>query len=319
MKSRREITVSSLGPAPLTLGAGEALPQGQAAVDRMIRHWRDRLDEVLPDRPDLIVVPEACDRYPQHSMAERKEYYTFRGDRIRDFFAAVAAENHCYVAYSAARKLDDGSYRNSTDLIGRDGGSVGVYKKNYPVPAETTEGGILAGRDATVFDTDFGRVGMLICFDLNFNELLERYAALKPDLLLFSSMYHGGLMQRYWAYHCRSYFVGCVAGLENTIIDPVGEVTARSTNYFPRVTAAVNLDCQVVHLDGNWEKLEALRRKYGRAVQVRDPGLLGCVLVSSSHETRTSAEMVREFEIELWDEYYARSSRHRFTPGNMEP
>ena len=316
MKPRRRIVVSSLGPRPF---APECPPHGREAVDCMIEHWRNELAPVLPDRPDLIVVPEACDRYPTHTMEERLAYYTERGDQVRDFFAETASRNSCYIAYSAARQKPDGTYRNSTELIGRNGETVGVYSKNHLVPAETTKGGILCGKDAPVFQTDFGRVAMAICFDLNFHELLEKYAVQRPDLLIFSSMYHGGIMQNYWAYHCRSYFVGAIAGLENNFINPVGDRVAHSTNYIKRITASINLDFQVVHLDENWGKLDAVKRKYGRGVTVYDPDYVGAVLLSSELDDVTSADMVREFDIELWDHYYERSLKHRHTPGNMEP
>ena len=74
------------------------------------------------------------------------------------------------------------------------------------------EKGSLCGKDAPVFECDFGRVAFAICFDLNFDELRLKYVKAKPDLIIFSSMYHGGLMQAYWAYSCRAYFVGAIAG-----------------------------------------------------------------------------------------------------------
>lgn len=314
MKSRRTIVVSSLGPRPL-----QVKPESnEEALKIMQQHWKEQIAPVLPDKPDLIVLPEACDRFPAMSLEERFAYYDFRGDQMRDFFSGIAKENGCYIAYSAARKLPDGSYRNSTQLIGRDGKVAGIYNKNYPTVGETSNGKIIAGKDAPVFETDFGRVCFAICFDLNFHEVLERYAVQRPDLIVFSSMYHGGLMQNYWAYHCRSYFVGSIAGPENNIVNPVGTRVAHSTNYFPRVTATINLDYQVVHLDENWEKLDALKEKYGRGVTVFDPGFVGAVLVSSERDDVTSLEMIREFKIELWDDYYKRSVEFRNRPGRIE-
>ncbi len=315
MKKRRRIVVSSLGPAPQY----GLVMHGQPAVDHMIKFWREQVDTVIADKPDLIVVPEASDRFPAHTMEERKAYYAVRGDQVRDAFAAIARENRCYIAYSAARKLADGSYRNSTQLIGRDGEVVGIYNKNHLVIGETLKGGILCGKDAPVFETDFGRVAMAICFDLNFHELLEKYAPQRPDLLVFSSMYHGGVMQNYWAYHCRSYFVGAIAGLENNIINPVGDRVAHSTNYIKRISASINLDYQVVHLDENWQKLQDVKKKYGRGVTIYDPDYVGAVVLSSELDDVTSQDMVKEFKIELWDEYYKRSMDHRHAPGNIEP
>src|SRR5690606_37822418 len=130
------------------------------------------------------------------------------------------------------------------------------------------EGGIQTGSDPSIVETDFGRVALTICFDLNFDELREEYAKAKPDIVLFSSVYHGGLMQAAWAYSCRSYFVSAIGQprVPSEILSPVGEVIATSTNYFNYATATINLDYELVHLDYNWSKLNTLKAKYGDAV-----------------------------------------------------
>ena len=289
----------------------------EAALEYMQAYWRKEFDQVLSNKPDLIVMPEASDRYPGLPPEKLREWYRFRGDKMRDFFAGIARENRCYIAYAGARLLPDGSCRNSIQLIDRDGRIAGIYNKNHLVPAETFRMGILCGRDAPVFETDFGRVAMAICFDLNFHELLEKYAAQRPDLIIFSSLYHGGIMQKYWAYHCRSYFVAAFPD-ECTVVNPLGETVARSSNYSKLLTAAVNLDNVVVHLDENMEKLSLLKRKYGRGVTIQDPGFLGAVLVTSELPDVSAGEMIAAFGIETWDEYYARCLAHRHTAGNME-
>lgn len=309
------VKISTIGARPPAGNPGT----GQAAVDRMIAHWKSRLAQVLPDRPDLIVVPECCDRYPEHSREEQWDYYRTRGDQLRDFFAEVARRHRCHFAYAAVREMADGTWRNAVQLLGRDGQVLGIYHKNFPVITETTEAGILAGVEAPVIECDFGRVGCAICFDLNFDELRQRYAAARPDLIVFASMYHGGLMQAYWAYSCRAHLVTAICGLPSAILSPVGHLIAQSTNYFDYVTATVNLDCQVVHLDFNGEKLRAMKDRYGPEVSIFDPGYLGSVLIASESHQRTSADLVREFGLELLDDYLARSSAHRRDPRHREP
>ena len=39
---------------------------------------------------------------------------------------------------------------------------------------------------------------------------------------------------------------------------------------------------------------------------------------SSEHETISVDEMIKEFEIELLDDYFARALAYRHKPGNME-
>ena len=305
------VTISALGPANVK---ETDPPDGQEAVDRMIRFWQEQLDQVLYDQPDLIVVPEVCDRYACHTPEQRKAYYEERGDQVRDFFAGIARKHHSHVAYSADRHVADGVWANSTQILGRDGSVLGVYNKNHPTIGEIEDDGTRAGTAAPLIECDFGRVACAICFDLNFDELRLRYAEARPDLIVFCSMYHGGLMQAYWAYSCRAHFVAALHGLPCAIISPVGEVLARSTNYFHFVTARVNLDCVVAHLDGNRDRLRAAQNKYGRKVKIFDPGLLASVLISSETDEFTAADLAREFEIERLDPYFHRAHSVRNRP-----
>jgi hypothetical protein len=287
-------------------------------VEQVIAHWKREFAQVLPDRPDLIVVPEVCDRVGGLSREKCIEYYRVRKDQVRDYFAKVAAENRCYLVYSAVREMEDGTWHNSSVLLDRQGQIVGIYNKNHVTIGEREGSGILYGREAPVFECDFGRVALAICFDLNFDELRQKYVKAKPDLIIFSSMYHGGLMQAYWAYSCRAHFVGAIHGLPCEIRNPMGEVIASNTNYFDYVVAEVNLDCRLAHLDYNWGRLRELKNKYGPRVKITDPGLLGSVLITSEDEKVAVDGVIAEFQIELLDDYMSRALTHRHTPGSTE-
>ena len=287
----------------------------QKVVDMMIDFWQKKIDQVLPDKPDLIVLPEACDR-PQNFYVDwgiETKYYEVRGNQILDFFAKIARDNHCYIAYSFKHKVEDGSYRNTGVMIDREGKEIGRYNKNFPTIGEMKRG-VKAGKDAPIIQCDFGKVGMLICFDLLFEELMNKYAAEEPDLLLFPARYHGGMMQSIWAYNTQAYFVGSIEdrpGLPSQIYNPVGELIATTTNYTDFVVATVNLDYEVVHLDNNWEKLRRLKEKYGKEVNIHDPGYVGVVLVTGESENISVHQMLEEFGINDWHDYYKRSVEYR--------
>jgi len=314
-KKRGYVKISIIGPKYPSVSADT---KPQKIVDKMIAHWKSKFAQVLPDKPDLIVVPESCDIPSGLPHDKRLEYLRVRKDQVLNYFAKVAKENDCYIVYSSTRKKDDGTWRNSSVMLDRKGNIAGVYNKNHVVIEENTKSGILYGKDAPIIECDFGRVAFAICFDLNFDELRLKYVKAKPDLIIFSSMYHGGLMQSYWAYSCRAHFVGAVAGLPCQIRNPIGEIVAANTNYFDFVTATVNLDCCLAHLDYNWGRLKAMKEKYGPKVKITDPGFLGSVLIASEDERITVEEMVAEFKIELLDDYMKRALAHRHTPGNIE-
>ena len=316
LTAKKYVRIAAIGVTPPHLDKSQGY---QFMVDGMIDFWEDQLEQVLPDKPDLIVLPEACDRPQGMNLQEQMAYFEARGNRIWDYFASVAKENRCYIAFGTKHELDDGTFRNSCIILDRNGQTAGIYHKNFPTIGEM-ESGILAGKETPIIECDFGRVACAICFDLNFEELRKRYAALKPDIIVFPSMYHGGLVQGIWAYECRSYFVGSFGTrtVPCEIRNPMGDVIATSTNYFNFIIANINLDYCVAHLDYNWGRLTAMKEKYGPAVTILDPGKVGAVLITSEHESISALEMVKEFEIELLDDYFERSRNFRKKPGMME-
>ena len=306
----KKIKISTIGFAPPRANADHT---PQQAVEMMAVLLENQLGQIWPDAPDLVVLPEMCDRYEDFSPTQMRDYSNARGEQILERLAVQARQHNCYIAYPTLRVLGDGTLRNSVFLLGRRGEIAGFYDKNHVVISETTPGGVLPGGAANIIECDFGRVACAICFDLNFDELRLKYKVAKPDLILFPSMFHGGLMQEYWAYSCRAHFVSAIgfSGLRSAIISPVGQNLASTTIYQNFVTAGVNLDCVVAHLDFNRDKLRALKVKYRTQVIIADPDLLGSVLVSSENETLSAREMADEFEIELLDGYLARSLKHR--------
>ncbi|MBN2375339.1 MAG: carbon-nitrogen hydrolase family protein [Sedimentisphaerales bacterium] len=313
---RNHVKIATIGAASPHLDQNQ---EPQKLVDQMIAFWQRELAQVLPDQPDMIVLPEVCDRPGGMSKEKQFQYYQTRGNQVIEYFASVAKENHCYIAFGTTRQLEDGTWRNSCVLLDRSGNTAGIYNKNFPTIGEMTNG-IKAGKEAPVFQCDFGKVACAICFDLNFDELRLQYAKQKPDIIVFPSMYHGGLAQSIWAYSCRAFFVGSVGvvNLPSEIRSPMGKVIATSTNYFHFTVTTINLDYCLAHLDNNWEKLRALKKKYGKDVIIADPGKIGSVLLTSEHETITIDKMIKEFEITPLDEYLNNSRQYRQKPGIIE-
>lgn len=299
----RRVKVSTIGAKSSSVRFEEGK---EKALDDMLGFWREEFSNVLCDRPDLIVVPECCDWDSSFNAEQRTCFTEYRGERVFSYFADAARKNRCYIAYSSIWPGGDGKNRNSTVMLDREGEILGVYDKYHGVPAEMEEIGGACGQDAVIFDCDFGRVGALICFDLNFDEIRNLYKEKKPELLLFSSMYHGSFMQNFWAYEMRSYFVSAVANLESAIINPVGAKIAATTNYTRHLTKSINLDYEVVHLDGNMHKLKAAKEKYGSKIDIFDPGYLGAVLLTSETEEFTASQIAETFSMERLDDYFAR-------------
>lgn len=276
---------------------------------------RKKIEQVLPDRPDLIILPECCNRVDAFSPQQRLEFYHYVGDDMQKMMADIAKKHKVNIAYSAVRCVEDDRFpfRNSTVFFDRHGEVVGIYDKNHLVPEENSVYKIGYGDiPQKLIELDIGKIAPAICFDLNFNELLERYIKMKPDLIVFSSAFCGNVIQNIWAYRCRAYFAGAIGAHQNgRIITPFGEIIARTTDNTEYATCKINLDYEIVHIDCNTEKLEAAKEKYREGFIVRDPGGVGCVIIESAIEGKTVDDIINEFGIERMDDYYNRARKHR--------
>ena len=145
-----------------------------------------------------------------------------------------------------------------------------------------------------------------------FSKLFGGNKEAKPDLMLFPSYYHGGPARAFYAFDVRSYLVAsCGYNVPGEVISPIGETLGITTNHYNYIVRTINLDYAVIHLDFNWDKLRAAKEKYGEKVKIHDIGFGGVIMLTSETEEFTAQDIVKEFQIELADEYLARARAHR--------
>ncbi len=307
----RNIRVSAVTPQHLIYNGSRDF---KALVENYANYLEDNISQVLCEKNDLIMLPEVCDRYAGMSRDVQTEYYDTRGDYILNRMQKLAAKGNTNIGYSAIIVDKDGLKRNRTTFIDRNGNIAGYYDKNFLVWEEHTSSKIAFGEDPTLINLDFAKVGGVICYDLNFDELRQKYVALKPELLVFSSMYHGGYLARHWAYTNRCFFLGCIPnGYYSYLINPLGEVILEGNPLNRTITADINLDYVLIHYDYNVPlgKVQRMKEKYGPDVVVETPYGLGCCMITSKRPDVSALEMAREFDMELLDELFARSRKQR--------
>lgn len=311
----RYVKISTIG-APSLPENSFLLPEDVWAYAERI--LKEQVSQVLPDCPDLIVLPEMCDMPLWYTMKQRDDYINSRGDRNVDFFSGLAKENRCNIAFSTVRKASSDYYLNTLYMLDRDGNIAGTYDKNHLYIGEYTQN-TRCGTDESVITLDIGNAGCVICYELNIDELRLRYQNAKPDILIFSSLFHGGLLQQIWAQSCRAYFVSSIAhSRPSCIISPLGEILAYTTNYTNHVTATVNFDYALAHLDSHENKLRALKKEFGPEVMIHDPGNLGYVMITSESDIVSAEMMLKQYNIMPLDEYIQLSLELRNDPKHQK-
>jgi predicted amidohydrolase len=269
------------------------------------------IDTAALDKPDLIVLTEYfMQNTPPSAGREEKDARSEplpQPGPITQFLARKAKQHHAYVIASTWRRELKGPGRyNTAILLDRRGQLVGYYDKMFPTIGEMEEG-VLPGRGGVTFDTDFGRIGALICFDLNFPELLAEYKKQGAELLCFLSMFRGGKMVPGAAMRNQCFIASAVPGENGLIVDPLGRTLAESSQYGKIIFARINLDSRVVHIDYNEDRVRRLKEKYGPAVKVEVASPEAVYYLSSLHPEKSIGDLLREFGIETRDAYLDRA------------
>ena len=261
-------------------------------------------DRALKQKPDLVCFPE------MFTGAEVDAAETVPGPTT-DAFARRAKAHRCYVI-CPIRTVRERKEWNSAVVLDRSGQILGIYDKVHPVttsPDYTVfEDGVFPGGEPPVFDLDFGRIGIQICFDAGFPETWAALARKGAKAVFWPSAYHGGFPLQAYAYLHHYYVITSVHTDESRVIDPCGRVVAQTDSYVNFVVRDLNLDFVVAHYDFNYAIPDRLLDAYPGRVRITSYPEDGHFLVEPTDPTITTARLQAEFGFESTFEYH---DRHR--------
>ena len=117
---------------------------------------------------DVIVFPEDCITGSIFGDLTKLD----RDGSVRSRFQELAKKHSLdIVTGSCMEETRDGNF-NTSYYIDATGTVLGTYRKNHLYPSEHTF--LSPGTEAPVFETKFGRAGIVICWDMLFPEIFER-------------------------------------------------------------------------------------------------------------------------------------------------
>jgi len=123
--------------------------------------------EAAGKKADLVCLPESLTYFGSgKTMAEVAE--PIPGPST-EYFGTQAAKHDLYIVAGLTERAGSVVY-NTAVLLGPDGKLQGKYRK-VCLPREEIEAGVTPGRDYPVFPTRFGKLGMMICWDVHFPEV----------------------------------------------------------------------------------------------------------------------------------------------------
>ena len=228
-------------------------PSGSASSQDSVSRFLEIVEDKVSSDADIILLPEGITvvgvRATYAEVAEPIPGPTTRR------LAEAARSKDAYVA-AGMYERDGVAVYNTSVLLDRDGELVGKYRKVY-LPREEITGGITPGDDYPVFDTDFGKVGMMICYDVQYADPARALALKGAELLLMPIW--GGNETLAAARAIENHVFLAASGYDHPtyVMDPTGEVLAKAHEEGEVAVATIDLNRRY-----SWEWLGEMRGRF---------------------------------------------------------
>lgn len=215
--------------------------EGEAQIKRLVM-------EALKEPVDMIGLPEDC-------VASYNDVKS--GYKALDFLSSVAKEYKIYL-FGATGVMEADGMHNRGFLFDREGKLISYHDKIVLTPPEEKDG-LIAGTTLEVFDTEFGKMAILVCKDS-----FHRYAAwffdklrkAGADIVLIPS-YSLNVSKRSTELWVDS--LKALAKWFDVYIVAPGTIGANATQYPSFGHALIVCPNRVVLAEGSFDKEEVLR------------------------------------------------------------
>jgi beta-ureidopropionase len=217
----------------------------------------ERLDEAAAFQPDIVCLPE---------LFARSEAEPVPGPvttRLGEW-----ARNHSSYVIAGVKTLVNGRVYNSAVLLDRRGRLVGQFDKIHPTEPELEQGTTPGRPDPPVFETDFGVIGIQICFDVNWWENWKRLKEKGARIVFFPAAYPAALQLSALALTNEFFVVSSAGSRASRIYDITGRVLAESGYYRQWAGAVLPLGRRLYEIDFHVQKVRKIEQKYGPKVAV---------------------------------------------------
>ncbi len=168
-------------PRKVRLATIHFIPTGKVSPADNCRQFAPLIAEAAKQKADLVVLPETL----THTNTGRT--YAEAAEAIpgpsTDYFSALAKQYELHLVAGLLERAGHVVY-NVAVLIGPDGKVIGKYRK-VCLPRGEVEMGVTPGTEYPVFETRFGKVGMMICYDGFFPEVARELANRGAEVIAF--------------------------------------------------------------------------------------------------------------------------------------
>ncbi len=178
-------------------------------VEQNLQAVREDFRKIQDEQADLVTLGEMfCCPYETERFPD---YAEPAGGKIWQALSDLAKEYNVYLAAGSVPELADGKIYNTAYVFDRDGQQIARHRKMHLYDVDIPGGPhsresdtISPGDGCTVFDTEFGRMGLCVCFDIRFPELFLEMVRLGAKVILIPADFNLTTGPAHWELLCRA-------------------------------------------------------------------------------------------------------------------
>jgi predicted amidohydrolase len=291
-------------PGNVNVGTVSTMDISAADTRDMVQRVLGVMDNMIPNKPDIICLPEGFgySNLKKYDFQLKDVAEKVPGSFLTPFMN-FAAKHKCYVICPTYTS-HSGSIFISAVLIDRKGNVAGVYDKMRPAESELKDGVRPGKNDPPVFQTDFGKIGIQICFDIKYEEGWNALKDKGAQIIFWPSAYAAGreISSRAWRHQV--YIVSSTQKDTSKICDITGETLAETSRWQRNwITASINTEKAFILAWPAVSLFPDIQKKYGSAVRLTTYGEEEWTIIESLDKNIKVADVLKEYKLKTMHQF----------------
>ena len=285
-------------PRQIKLGAVSIMDISANDASGMVQQVLAIMENIVPYQPDIICLPEIFayanlngPTYPLKDAAEKVP-----GPVVTPFLNFARMHN-CYII-CPTYSLYEGNIFIAAVLIDRQGKVIGEYRKMRPAESEIKMGIKAGSLRPPVFETDFGKIGIQICYDIKYDEGWNYLKDQGAQVIFWPSAYAAGqeISSRAWRHQV--YIVTSTQKDTTRICDITGETIVQTGRWQRNwIWSPVNPEKAFIPTWPAVSLFPEIQKKYGSSIRLVTYNEEEWTIIESLDDRLKVAEILKEFNL----------------------